>query len=249
MSKTLFLIHTGRGVIEAFDDLCRELLPGVRVFHMLDESLIKNTIAAGKLETTTIRRIVGYIQSGREGGADAVLLTCSSVGAAVEVARLLYDFPVLRVDEPMAEEAVGMGKRIGVLATLRTTLEPTTNLIKATARRLGREPAVIPALCEGAYEAVTAGDTVRHDRLLSASMAALLPEVDVLVLAQASMARVVAQLPKSAITAPILTSPRSGVGRARDVLLGSGAGASGDGSGQPRPEHSPTTDRGRLQPQ
>jgi Asp/Glu/hydantoin racemase len=223
MPKTLFLIHTGRVVIPAFDDLCRELLPSVRVFHMLDESLIKNTIAAGRLERTTIRRIIGYVQSAREGGADAVLLTCSSVGAAVEVARRLHDFPVLRVDEPMAEEAVHAGKRIGVLATLRTTLEPTTELVEATARTLGYERTIVPALCEGAYEAVTAGDTVRHDQLLSASLLALLPKVDVLVLAQASMARVVEQLPKTAITAPILTSPRSGVERARDVLLRLGA--------------------------
>src|ERR1017187_7575565 len=102
MPKTLFLIHTGRVVIPAFDQLCGELLPEVRVFHMLDESLIKNTIAAGRLESATIRRIVTYIQCGRDAGADAVLLTCSSVGASVDVARQLYDFPILRVDESMA---------------------------------------------------------------------------------------------------------------------------------------------------
>lgn len=220
MPKTLFLIHTGRVVIPTFDDLCRELLPGVRVFHFLDESLIKNTIAAGALEKTTIRRMIAYIQSGRDAGADAVLLTCSSLGAAVTVARQIFDFPVLRVDEPMAEQAVCIGRRIGVLATLRTTLEPTTDLVRETARRLGQDREIIPAFCEGAYDAVNAGDTARHDQFVSETLARLLPRVDIVVLAQASMARVLQQLPMQAITAPVLTSPRSGIERARDVLLG-----------------------------
>lgn len=220
MPKTLALIHTGRVVIPTFDDLCRELLPGIRFFHLLDESLIKNTIAAGKLEKTTVRRILAYIQSAREAGADAVLLTCSSVGAAIDTARQAFDFPVLRVDEPMAEQAVRIGRRIGVLATLRTTLEPTANLVRDTARALGEERRILPALCEGAYDAVTSGDAARHDQLVSESLTRLAAQVDAIVLAQASMARVLQQIPKGEITVPVLTSPRSGVESARDVLLG-----------------------------
>jgi hypothetical protein len=33
--------------------------------------------------------------------------------------------PVIRVDEAMADQAVKTGPRIGVIATLSTTLEPT----------------------------------------------------------------------------------------------------------------------------
>src|SRR5262249_5980506 len=74
MAKTLALIHTTPVVVAGFTDLCKELLPGVPVFHLVDESLIKNTIRAGKLEKKTIRRLVRHVESAAEAGAEAVLV-------------------------------------------------------------------------------------------------------------------------------------------------------------------------------
>ena len=137
MSQTLALIHTSPVLVPSFNALCARHLPGVPVFHMVDESLIKNTIAAGGLQKATIRRLVGHIDSAAQAGAAAVLVTCSSIGEGVKVARELFDFPVLRIDEPMAERAVEAGDRIGVLATLQTTLAPTVRLLKETAKAKG----------------------------------------------------------------------------------------------------------------
>ena len=47
---------------------------------MVDESLIRNTIAAGPLTKSTVRRMVSMIGSAHEAGADAVMVTCSSIG-------------------------------------------------------------------------------------------------------------------------------------------------------------------------
>ena len=135
-------------------------------------------------------------------------------------ARELFDFPVVRVDEPMAEEAVRMGRRIGVAATLRTTLEPTMALLQAKAADAGRDVDLVESVCEDAFAAVLCGDTNKHDRLLSESLSALRNSVDVVVLAQASMARVVASLPAHG-GAPILSSPELAVRRARMLLNGS----------------------------
>src|SRR5262249_27658381 len=87
MAFTLDFIHTSPVLVPLFSQLAKEKLPGAAIFHMVDESLIKNTIAAQTLTKTTIRRMVNMIQSAREGGADAVMVTCSSVGAGVAVAR------------------------------------------------------------------------------------------------------------------------------------------------------------------
>src|SRR3954454_25273159 len=118
MPTTLALIHTSPMLVPAFSSLCAKHLPGTPVFHMVDESLIKNTIAAGRLQKATIRRLVAQIDSAIQAGAGAVLVTCSSIGEEVQVARELFDSPILRIDEPMAERAVDVGHRIGVLATL-----------------------------------------------------------------------------------------------------------------------------------
>src|SRR6476646_2524348 len=109
MPKTLALIHTSAVLVPSFTSLCARFLPEATVFHMVDESLIKNTIAAGSLQKTTIRRLAALVDSASEAGADVVLVTCSSLGEGVKVARELFDFPVLRVDEPMAARAVEAG--------------------------------------------------------------------------------------------------------------------------------------------
>ena len=219
MSITIAYVHTSHVLIPLFADLSRKELPGVDLFHMVDESLIQNTIRAKQLTKTTIRRVLNMVLSAREGGADAVVVTCSSIGPAVSMARDLCDFPVVRVDEAMAEEAVRMGRRIGVAATLRTTLEPTVELLRAKALDAGRAVEVQESLCEGAFAAVLAGDTRTHDQLLSDSLASLRKSVDVVVLAQASMARVVATLPGGGDNAPILSSPELAVKRARSLLF------------------------------
>jgi len=219
MSKpTLALIHTSPVLVPMFNALAARMLPGVRVFHQVDESLIANTIRAGRLEKPTIRRIANQIDSARQAGADAVLLTCSSIGGAVPVARQLFDFPILRIDERLAAEAVAAGTRIGVLATLRTTLEPTVAIIRDTAAALSHEPAITAHLCEGAFEAVIAGDIATHDKAVAAGLETLAQTNDVIVLAQASMARVVDALGDALPQLPILSSPALAMEEARQIL-------------------------------
>ena len=118
MTKRLALIHTGVFLAPMFTEMCKEVMPDVDVFNIADDSLIQNTIAANELTPLTSRRLAAYIQSAEDAGADVVMVTCSSVGPAIEAARPFVNIPVLRVDEPMADEAVRMASKIGVIATL-----------------------------------------------------------------------------------------------------------------------------------
>jgi Asp/Glu/hydantoin racemase len=217
MALKLAFVHTSHVLIPLFSELAQEKLPGIEIFHMVDESLIRNTIAAKHLTKATVRRLVNMIGSAHEGGADVVMVTCSSIGPGVAVARSQFDFPVLRIDEAMAETAVKLGRRIGVAATLKTTLEPTIALLEETAAAAGRQVELIPELCDGAFEAVLAGDTARHDELLSNALKRLKEQVEVVVLAQASMARVAGQF-KTNGDSPILSSPELAMVRAHSVL-------------------------------
>lgn len=216
--KTLALVHTSPTLSPLFNELTARIMPDVRILHFVDESLIKNTIAKGFLEKSSMRRLITMVGSCFDAGADAVLVTCSSIGPAVDIAAQLYDKPVLRVDRPMAEKALDAGRRVGVIATLPTTLKPTSDLVRNVAAQQGKEVEIVEYLCEGAFEAVMAGDGETHDRIVAQGLTEGMKSVDAIVLAQASMARVLSTLPEDALTAPVFSSPELGVQRAQAVL-------------------------------
>jgi Asp/Glu/hydantoin racemase len=217
----LTLIHTVGGLVPVFGELTHELLPGVETQDVVDEALLAEAIAAGQVPEATATRLEGHIEAALESGSELVVVTCSSMGPVVDGIRERTGWPVLRIDEAMADRALELGRRVGVVATLPTTLEPTAALIR---RRAGDRPVeVVTRLCEGAFAALKAGDLETHDRLVREGLLDVLPRVDVVVLAQASMARVAATLGDAASAAPILASPRLGVERVRDRLRGSGS--------------------------
>jgi Asp/Glu/hydantoin racemase len=218
VGQTLALIHTSPTLTPIFGSLCAHEMPEATIFHMVDESLIKDTIRWGSLQKVTIRRLLGMIESAETAGADAVMVTCSSLGEGVRLAQKLFELPVIRVDEEMAEIAVRMGNRIGVLATVQTTLEPTVSLLQEKADEAGQTIELVTCLCDNAFDAVLAGDTATHDRIVSAALLNEMSGVDAIVLAQASMARVVNALPEGTLSVPVLTSPGISVKRAKEVL-------------------------------
>ena len=216
--KRLGLIHTSAALVPIFAPLCRERLPHVEVFNIADDSLVRGIIEAGALTATIKRRVAGYIESAELGGADYIMVTCSSIGPAVEAAAPLMAVPVLRVDQPMADKAVKAHERIGVIATLRTTLEPTADLIRRRAAHAGNTIDLTARLAEGAFDALMSGDGATHDAMVADALRRLSRQVDVIVLAQASMARVVETLAPEDRRVPILSSPSIAVDYLATVL-------------------------------
>ncbi|MFJ8827003.1 aspartate/glutamate racemase family protein [Streptomyces sp. NPDC102467] len=210
------VLHTVAALPAVFAPLLSELAPGVDPYHVVDESLLADTVAHGLLPRTTAR-LAAYVTHAEAAGADAVLVTCSSVGPAAEQVRALTTVPVLRVDEPMADEAVRTGSRIGVLATLDSTLAPTADLVARRAAAAGTRITLDTTVCPGAYDARASGDQARHDALITAEARRLAADHDVLVLAQASMASALSGLPVAELGVPVLTSPRGGVAQLVDL--------------------------------
>ncbi|MDB5247150.1 MAG: Asp/Glu/hydantoin racemase [Segetibacter sp.] len=216
--KTLGLIHTSATLVPVFQQLCNQFLPGVHVFNIVDDSLIKDVIAKGELTPQTARRVVEYVGSAEAAGADHILVTCSSIGSAVEAAAALTNVPVLRVDQPMADLAVQTGRRIGVVATLPTTLAPTSDLVRRRAAIAGKEIELTSKLCEGAFEALMSGDAAKHDAMVAEALKELSTKVDVILLAQASMARVVDTLSDEDKRVPIIASPPQAIKHLASVM-------------------------------
>jgi Asp/Glu/hydantoin racemase len=207
---TLALIHTSATLVPVFGQLCAAKLPGVDTF---------NIGAKGGITPAIAQRVAGYLASAASGEADYILVTCSSIGPAVDAAAAGVKIPVLRVDQPMADEAVRAGRRIGVIATLPTTLHPTTDLVRRRAALAGKQIELTSRLCEGAFEALMSGDAAKHDAIVGAALRELSTQVDVILLAQASMARVVDTLAPAERTALILSSPALAIDHLAKVML------------------------------
>lgn len=216
--KTLALIHTSATLESVFAKLCADKDLGVDLLHIADDSLIRDVIAEGHLTEMTSERVHAHIAAAERANADYIMVTCSSIGPAVDAATRNGSVPILRVDQPMADQAVRLGNRVGVIATLATTLVPTADLIRRRAADVHKEVEITTELCTGAFEALMGGDMAAHDAAVIDALKTLSGKVDVIVLAQASMARVIEQLPQEELRVPILASPPIAVDFLKDVL-------------------------------
>jgi len=143
-----------------------------------------------------------------DAGADYIFNTCSSVGDVADTARFFMPVPLIRIDEQMALKAISLSARIGVLATLPTTLQPTADLLERLAAQQGKKIELVDGLAKGAFQAAMGGNPEKHDELILEASKTVAPKVDVIVLAQGSMARMeeklAAETGKTVLSSPLL---------------------------------------------
>ncbi|MGN6272659.1 MAG: aspartate/glutamate racemase family protein [Protaetiibacter sp.] len=201
-------LHTVPALAPRFDADLATAAPGATAVHVVDAELLATAIRSG-VDAGVDAAVAEHIAHLAREGADAVLVTCSSIGESVEKAAAAAEVPVVRVDTRMAADAIeaaGAGGRIVVLATLEATLGPTGRLLERAATAASEPPVVRSFVVPGAAEARSAGDLERHDRLVSDAVREAAAEADVIVLAQASMAQAAET---AAVEVPVLTSPAS----------------------------------------
>jgi len=208
--KKIAMVYTGAGVVGPLSAIVRSKFPQCSVMNLMDDTLIADCVKAGKMDCHVKRRLLNVFQYAYEAGADCILLTCSSVGEAAYAGSEIVPIPVLRIDDPMAKMAAESAQRIGVIATLSTTLEPTCSLVEAWAQKLGKKVEIIHGLAQGAFEAMVSGDGEKHDEIVAQAAAELADKCDIFLLAQASMARMTEKLEK--LTGKkVYSSPESGI--------------------------------------
>jgi len=213
MIEKIGFIHTGSAIVSIFEKLMKEKLPQKHYFNLVDDSIIKDLLNEDKdlvnnLNTSSsiVRRISRLVIQAAEAGADVIMFTCSSISPVADIADKLVDIPVYKVDAPMADAAISMGKNIGILATAKTTLNPSVNLILKKAELKGKNVNVESLLISEAFNCFLKGDMEEHDRLIIEKGIKLIGKVDVIILAQASMSHLAEGISKKT-NVPVLTSP------------------------------------------
>ena len=187
------------------------------MINIIDDSLLEEALANEGITPGIISRMCDYYTNLQELGCVCCLNQCSSVGEASDVAGRLLQIPIVKIDAPMARQAVKLGSRIAVIATAISTVEPSSRLVEEKAREAGKEVTVNRCYVEGAYDfLLKTGDKQKHNEMVTAKVREAAKENDVIVLAQGSMYHLLPLL--TDVKVPVLTSLESGVAQIRDVL-------------------------------
>ena len=185
MSMRIALIHALRHSPPPIEAAFRQAWPEARLMNLLDDSLSADLARDGRLTPAMTERFSTLARYAAGTGAQGILFSCSAFGPCIEAcARELAPLPVLKPNEAAIEEAVGRGRRIGLLATFPATLASMPPEFPP-----GVE--VVPCLAEGALAALDAGDVGTHDRLVAQASVAL-RDCDVVLLGQFSLAHTAA---------------------------------------------------------
>lgn len=163
--------------------------PDVEIMNILDESLLADTVSAGYVPASVSARLLNYVQGAERAGADLLLLTCTSVDAAMKYVRHFSDLRTICISEPMVQQALDLGRHIGIVGTVPTSPASIIRPLEEAAAERGMALEIHSAVAHGAFEALMSGDSAAHDMRISDALMKLAQEheLDVICFAQASM--------------------------------------------------------------
>ena len=216
--KTLYTINTVNNfmgmIYEPFGKVFEEKNPDVKIYNIMDDSLLVDTRTYNGMTPTIASRMLNYAKAAEASGADGVLVTCTSVNEATKFIRPLMNIPILNIEEPVAEMAVKNGKKIGILGTIPTSPAALGRVVQEKAAELGKEIELVPAVAEGAFDVLCAGDVKKHDEMVCAALEKLAKEVDVIAFSQISMSLI--ELPETEV--PVYRIGESGFQKIKEMM-------------------------------
>ncbi|SIS13511.1 hypothetical protein SAMN05878482_11812 [Peribacillus simplex] len=205
------LIHATMNSVQPILDAFQVHAPQVTLVNFMDESLIFELNETGIVTKGMARRLLNLVEKAVMSGVDGILLTCSSFTPVVAEISHLFDLPMLSADLSMLEKAVGMGTRIGVIATVEAAGPTTTTILKKISSKRQKDVSIETVIIPEAFKALQNGDRTKHDELIHRKVQELTIDCDVILFAQFSMARALETLDITTTDIPILTSPEISV--------------------------------------
>jgi aspartate/glutamate racemase len=217
MKKRLALIHTvnwyTKSVIEPFAKKWSKEHRDVEIINIMDDSLLSESLKNGGPTAAVIQRFTLYAMAAEAAGADVIMSTCTTMGEAMRCARRMVSVPLFNIDEPMAKEAVRIGDRLGVIATVPTSAPATRRLLEDEATQARRPIQIETVINEEAFSYLLQNNIERHDELVHREIDALSQRVDAIVLGQISLSQI-----EHKSDVPILQVGNSGFAEAARVL-------------------------------
>ena len=216
--KTLGIIHASILTTRAVQPFIEQYIPEVDIMHVVDDTIQRDNIRAGVgvIPKVNYYKFAQYAHNLEEAKVDLILLACSTFNYSAELARPMINVPIMQIDRTMMEMAVNCGKRIGMLATLDTTVPSSERLLRIVANEQKKEVEIRTVLCEEAFVAIQKGDAQTHNALLLEEIERLSKDVDAIVMAQLSMSALAPYLKDTRV--PVFNSGSTTFPRIREML-------------------------------
>lgn len=120
--KKLFFIYTNPRFITALYEpvMARQFghNPQVDVTFLLDQSILKDTLANYVVPTASVETRLGrLIQNCQEAGADCVVVGCTAMNLATNKLAPRFPMPVISVDEPMIQKIAADSRKCVAILT------------------------------------------------------------------------------------------------------------------------------------
>ena len=226
MSKKprVVLLHGTPVAVEPIQRAFATRWPEAEAVDLLDASLSVDRAKDHDLTPRMFERFVELGGYAHRIGAEAILVTCSAFGPAIERMARELPVPVLKPNEAMFREAIGRGRRIGMLATFAPSVLTMTEEFEQfvgeaggeAGAKVGARATLETIVVEGAMDALRKGDAARHNALIAAR-APELAHCDAIMLAHFSTSRALAAV-TAAVGTPVLTAPDAAVDRIRAAI-------------------------------
>jgi aspartate/glutamate racemase len=216
--KTVGIIHAALISTKGVQPFIQEIIPEVTVVHVVDDTIQNSNFACqpGVIPKENFFKFANYAHNLELAGVDLIMLACSTFNRAVEVARPMINTPMLQIDRTMMDLAVKDGRKIGLLATVPTTVPASERLLKLAAEEAGKEIGITIVLCTKAFEEIKKGNVDLHNELLLKEIEQLSETVDAIVMAQVSMSALEPMLTNTKV--PVYNSGRTGFNKVREIL-------------------------------
>ncbi len=212
----IVLLHATPVAIEpiraAFDRAWRE----AELVNLLDDALSSDRTKEHLLTDELIERFVSFGKYGYRTGADAILVTCSAFGPAIEQLASELTIPVLKPNEAMFRSALSAGGNIGMLATFAPSVVTMEDEFHAFAEEAGSDARLTTLVVDDAIDLLRKGDAETHNRLV-AERAPELAGCDAIMLAHFSTSRA-ADAVSGVVDVPVLSAPDSAVAMLRSLI-------------------------------
>lgn len=143
MNKSICIIQTGIGTQQKFMDTCARVLPDVKAYQIIDDSLLPSIVKEGALTPAIKRRFLEYYKMADDLHVDAILHPCTLAASLVDYLRQFFATPIVRLDEGMARKAVSVGGKVVVFGTMQLSIDNHSALIRAIAGKEGKSVDIV----------------------------------------------------------------------------------------------------------